>query len=241
MQHGSGLDRVARYAYLFPGLLIMFGLLGYGLWRGYYGYTRFGSVAAYTWSRPWLLAAAAISFILAIWLLIRKRQSDQYIGIYQNGLRFRIGRRKNEPWRWNEIAGLTVRSEENHFLGLPILTRNRLVIYPNVGKPLRVDDRIQDLDQLTEQIKAQFYPYLSKALRTQFYEDHWVHFGPIAIHRQALRVRNKMIPWKQVENIGVERGKMVIEVDGDRPIRISTVKIPNLEVCLNIIQEGVIP
>jgi hypothetical protein len=131
--------------------------------------------------------------------------------------------------------------ENNHFIGFPILTRNRLVIFPNIGDPLRLDDRIQDLDQLILLIKENFYPYLSRELKSQFFDDHWVHFGPVAIHRQALRINKKMIPWKQVENIAVHGGKLKIEIEGARPVRIPTVKIPNLEVCLDIIQEGVIP
>ena len=241
MHHGRGLDRFSQLSVLYPGLLIILLFLGYGVWRGYYGYTNYGSVAAYTWSRPGLLLGAGLSFILAIWLFIRRWQADRYIALYENGLRFRIGRQKNVPWRWSEIGGITVRMEKNHFIGFPMLTRNQLVISPNIGDPLRLDDRIQDLDQLIPLIKEHFYPYLTKALRAQFFGDHWVHFGPVAIHRQALRIRKKMIPWKQVVNIGVREGKLEIEIVDGRPIRIPTVKIPNLEVCLNIIQEGVIP
>ncbi len=237
---GRRLDRLAWLTKAIPGLLLCCSLLGYGAWRWYYGYTRFGVVAASAWSRTYLLLGALAAALLAIWLILRRAEAHRAVAVYEHGVGITTSRHKERFWRWKEIIGLASGSVESRFFGLPITRQNWLKIYPREGKPISLDDSIRDLASLSPKLKSVYYSNRMSALRSAFYADRWVPFGPLAVHRQALRVKNKLYPWKLVQDIQVRAGSLVIKMDSLQPIRISTRKIPNLELMISIIQEGVI-
>lgn len=237
---GQGIDRRAWFSRGIPGLLLLGSLMGYGGWRWYYGFTRFGTVAAGAWSRSYFLVGALVAALLALWLILRKAQSRRVVEIFQNGLRVTNSRRKNHFWQWKEIGGLTSGSIESRFFGLAVNKKNWLTIYPKTGKPVRLDDRVQDLSNLARQLKEAYYSHRMPVLRSAFYADRWISFGPLAVHRQALRVKKKLYPWKLVQDISVQAGSLVITITGMRNFRFPIRKIPNLELMISIIQEGVI-
>ncbi len=237
---GRGIDRLAWITRGIPGLILCAGSLGYGAWRWYYGYTRFGTIAAETWSRPYLLVGALFAALLALWLIQRRSLARRFVELYENGVLISIQPRKVHRWQWKEIGGLNSGSIESVFFGLPLSRKNWLTFYPKTGKPVLLDDRIQDLSSLTRELKPLFYSYRMPALRSTFYADRWISFGPLAVHRQAVRVKNKLYPWKLVKDISMQAGTLVITIDGVRAFRFPTRKIPNLELMISIIQEGVI-
>jgi hypothetical protein len=238
---GRGINKRTWLLRGFPGLLLCTGLLGYGTWRWYYGYTRFGTIAAATWSRPYFLVGALVAALFALWLIQRRSQARRFVELHENGVRIFIHPRKDHRWQWKEIRGLTSGSVESVFFGLPLSKKNWLTIYPKTGKPITLDDRIQDLSRLTSQLKPLYYSILMPAIRSRFYADRWISFGPLAVNRQALRVKNKLYPWKLVEDISLQAGTLIIRINGVRAIRFPIRKIPNLELMISIIQEGVFP
>jgi hypothetical protein len=237
--HAKLIGKQDRLTRLFPGLIIATILLGYGAWRGYLGYTRFGTVAATVWSRPWLIAGGIVLLVIGLWIFYRKWVARQFIALYQNGLRFKIHGRKKNLLRWGEIAGITVDTVQTHLLGMDLSIRYRLKIYPNIGKPIHINNRFYGLPEFITQLKEQYYPVVSAALRANLRADHWLYFGQVAIHRQAVRLKDRQLSWENVDSINIKQGKLVCKMIKGRSKKLPISKILNIEVLLSIIQEEV--
>ena len=122
-------------------------------------------------------------------------------------------------------------------------TRLRAVIFPNQGREIRLDNRLQNLAELISRVKASLYPRLFPELKTSFQAGKWLYFGPLAMQTKSLRFRQVELTWEQVENIQVKNGYLAVSwkegPESARNVRIPIAKIPNLELFLQIIREGV--
>ena len=88
-------------------------------------------------------------------------------------------------------------------------------------------------------IKKNYYPHLKPTLKAALHGDRWLYFGPLAIHRSGLRVKGRLFTWETIKGISVRGGKLTIDLVANRTYRIPNGRIPNLEVFLEIIYEGI--
>lgn len=226
--------------------LFTWGLLGvvavlfplvYGYFRQRYAYTHFGPVAATIWSRPWYLLAIIALFAFIALAIYRLRFTRRFVAVHKQGLRLALSDRRT--LRWSEIAGIASSTTQYQFLGLSLRTRYNAKLFPNIGKPIRFDNSLQNLPELLTYIKAQLYPRLSTLLQTNFIEGKWLHFGPISIQRQTIQILDQQYSWSQVEQISVNAGYLVINTNPNSRHHFPVAKIPNIEILLQIIQHEV--
>lgn len=238
---------------MLTGCLLFLSSLGYGLYRSYYGYTKYGIAAALSWSWPWFLAAAVILFFTLL-LLPQLFSRPGLISVHKNGLMIISGGRpaSQTPVPWEKLAGIAVDAESkgrsaegtkveiNHQAAL-IFKRGRPLLLKEKGSGRWVIDR---LPELISHIKAVLYPRLLPAMEVDFNSGAWLQFGPVSIHSLAFsletgNVSTHQIPWRQVKRITVENGELVVELDGrgKQPVRkaVPVAQIPNLELMLQII------
>jgi hypothetical protein len=209
----------------------------YGFFRRRYAYTNFGPVAATLWSRPWYVLAiiALIAFfILAIYRLLLTRR---FVAVYKHGVRLALSEPKT--LLWTEIAGIASSTTQHQFLGRSLRTRYYAKLYPNLGKPIHLDNSLQDLPELLTYIKAQLYPRISSVLQSDFNQGKWLHFGPISIQQKTIQIHKKRFAWSEIEHISVNRGKLIIQTNPDSRNTIPVAMIPNIEILLQIIQQEV--
>jgi hypothetical protein len=211
--------------------------LGYGYIRRQFAYTHYGPVAAMIWSRPWYLLAIFALFAFIALALYRLRFTRRFIAVHKQGLRLALSDRRS--LRYSEIAGIASSATQYQFLGLSLRTRYFAKLFPNIGKPIRLDDSLQNLPELLTYLKAQMYPRLSTLLRSNFSEGKWLHFGPISIQRQMIQILNKQYTWSQIEQISVDRGKLIINTNPHSRYTLPVARIPNIEILLQIIQHEV--
>lgn len=230
---------------LLPGALAVLAPLAYGWWRGSYAYARFGLVAADRWSRPWYLLAAFALGVFLFLVLYRLRLLRRFVAVHQNGIRFRMGTIRVRQLLWNEISGITMDVTQERLFGLTVRTIQRAVLLPNLGKPVRLDSSVQDLDELLSRIKAGLYPRLLRSLRDSYQAGQWLYFGPVAVQQQGLRFGHSAsgrlqqpIPWAQVSRVSVQSGRLVVEFNGLASRRFPISQIPNLELLLQMMQQG---
>ena len=216
-------------------LAIPLGLLGYGLWRVYLGYAQFGRAAMVSWGQPWFTSAAwaviplFILTVRAVWFARRE------VLIVEQGLvPYGMGRK---PIPWKHIEGLTIDDTRYHLLRLTLRTRYRVRLLPTTGKPITLDDRFDNLHGLAEAIKKRCFPRLLPELRAQLQANQWVYFGPLRFNRTQLEMGKRCVPWQQVHSLHVQAGMLVVELDGNRPVRILSAKIPNVELLLQLVEE----
>jgi hypothetical protein len=223
----------------------------YGLQRFQYAFSNFGPVAAQHWSRIWFLLAALAGIVFILLLILRARRTRLTAAVYRRGLLLKTGFGKARTLTWRQIAGIAASTTHEHFFGIPLGIHQSVTLYPVLGRPIRLSRDLERLPELAARIKASLYRRLAPDLRTAFKAGQWLYFGPVAIQKNALQLqrpwlfgRGKQIfQWKQVDQITIQDGFLVIKW-ADPPSRrrfsrILVSKIPNVELLVQIIQQGV--
>ncbi len=236
-------DRPFRWLDLFmlfiPASLAVIAPLLYGLKRDIYARSYYGPVAAQTWSWPWYALATVALIPLLLLALGRVRKSRRWVELHKNGLKISWTGNSLRTLLWNQILGISCSSSEVTFLGRTNRRRHQLTLHLVKGKLIHIDDHIRDLPELIDRIKAKIYPQLLPKMRTAFNKGETLNFGPVIIHQNAIKVREQQILWNQVTRLNVESGKLIVESLSRHPIRIPTRKIPNVELLIQVLQEGV--
>jgi hypothetical protein len=220
--------------------------LGYGLWRSALGGEQHGPAAARAWSQPWFvltLLAGTCFLLLAGYRFYRMRR---YVAIFKNGIRLRLGLFRTRAWLWSEISGISCSAIQERFLHLAIRTDYKATLFTLKGRPIRLRGPLYDMPGLISRIKARLYPGLLTRLREAFQSGSRLSFGPLAIQSQGLSLGMKrkdqpidIIPWEQVIRVDVQDGRLVIELQNQPIQSIPVGKIPNLELMLDLIHQGV--
>jgi len=224
-----------------PGSLAVLAPFLYGLKRYLYARANYGPVAATTWSSPWFGLAAIALIPLILLALQRVRRSHRIATLHKEGIMIRWTGGQFHNMRWEDIEALISDTVENKFLGIPLKTRQRLTILSHSGEKVHIDDRIPNLSELTERIKAKIYPRLLPYLRAALQKGDLLYFGPVILQKQAIKLREQGIPWDQVARLSVVSGKLVVESKSNRKLRVAVGKIPNVDLLIQLLQEGVHP
>lgn len=223
--------------WLIPGVMAVILPLWVGLSRYQHGYANFGTVAADHWSRPWY-QLTGLALVLFAWLLISHlRSANRFVAVHQKGLYIALSR--TAVYRWEQLAGISTMIEQQHFFKYSLPPRYQAILYPNVGKPIHLPDRLNEFPELLTQTKARLYPRLSTDLRASFESGKWAYFGLVAINQQQLRFKKSSFPWSAVSQLTIERGNLVIELDNHDRLSIPVLQIPNLEILLQLVRLGV--
>ena len=211
--------------------------LFYGFYRYYIGYTQFGPAAAIAWSRTWYLLATLDLLIFCIFLANSLKKSHKIITVHRKGLRIR--NRKTLSYAWDQISGVSFAAVQPYFFGYHLKPRYSANLYMEGKEPIHLDHRIQELQELTYQIKEFIYPQLKHALPKNFQRGDWLEFGPIAIQRERLRVRGTEIDWNRINSLSIQAGYLVVELANQPKIQVPVIQIPNIELLLELIRTGV--
>lgn len=222
-----------------PGGLAVLTPLMYGLLRKRYAQAYYGPIAAEIWSKPWFLWAE-IALIAYLGLALRRlSRSRQVVAVHQKGITIRLHKKKQFRFLWSQLSGLACATVQPTFLGWALKPRHRVKIYPAHGNPISLNDRIPNISELVGRIKAKLYPRLLPNLRESFSKGQPLNFGPLTLQQNSLCLRDKAIPWDNVTSINVQGGRLMIESHTNRPVKIPTGQIPNIELLIQLLQEGV--
>ena len=222
-----------------PGSLMVIAPLAYGLWRAYYGYTQFGPAAAENWARPWFTLAAILLVPLVLLAVYRAYMATRSVSVHTHGLRIRLSPFQNSLLSWEEIAGVSSVAVDERFLGLPLRVRHAAVLFPEEGKPLPLNSRLENLSELVLKIKNEIYPRLTPLLAKRLEAGDWLQFGKIAIHNRGLRFGRSKLTWNQVKAVRVRSGFLVIESTSGERLRLAVSHIPNIEILVDLLDSGI--
>ena len=236
---GQPLTRRSLLKLVIPGSLVVVGIFFYGLWRVRYASVHYGSVAAQTWGLPWYGLSAGALLLLLVLIFLRIRRSRRVVIVFKNGLGIQKTRKVKFILRWGEISGITSEAVENRFLGITFKDRHRLIIHPSIGKPIEIERSLPNQNELTARIKARVYPRLLPELRDSFKMGANLYFGQVVINKTEIQLWGKKISWNQVALINIREGFLMVELKNRMVRKIPVGQIPNVELLLQIIQEGV--
>ena len=231
------------YLILLPGLLGVLAPYSYAIWLYGRSMQQHGLVAAEQWSKPWFWLAWAALAIFILLCILRLLDLRRFAAVHTRGVRLRPGILHTHNLQWQQISGVALSATQIVFFHRRGQTRLRAVIFPNQGRQIHLDDRLQNLAELISRVKASLYPRLLPDLKTSFQAGKWLYFGPVALQARVLHLQHAKLTWEQVEDIQVKNGYLAVswkEGPGSaRYVRIPISKIPNLELLLQIIREGV--
>ena len=223
-----------------PAILAVLSPYLYGLQRAQYAKANYGPVAAQTWSQPWYLLATTALIPLLLFTSRRLRRSHRKVLVYKNGLSIKGMGWSNRTFTWVEISGISIQATQDRFFRIPFGKRLIAKIHPNIGKPVKLDRRLPHLDELCARIKGKIYPRLLSEMRSSFQSGSTLFFGPIEMNIEMINIRGKKTQWDQISRIQVHQGKLMIEFVNRRIRRIPVRDIPNIEIFIQLIQEGLV-
>ncbi len=213
----------------------------YGLQRFLYARVNYGPVAATTWSWPWYALSTIALIPLILLALQRVRRAHRMVILHEHGLLIRWTGGQFHNLTWDGIDGLVCDTIQTTFLGFPLKVRHRLKLLTQTGNSIHIDDRIPKLAELTERIKAKTYPRLLPKLRSAYQQGETLFFGPVTLHKNTIKLREREIPWELISRLNVVSGQLVVESKFNRKFRVPTGKIPNVDLLIQLLQEGVHP
>lgn len=209
-----------------------------GIYRWYFAYRHYGPAAVARWSGPAIGVSAGFALIglvgLACLLHLRGRHATVYSGgilVHRRGKALKIA--------WDQIQAVSTSSVR---YGLPWLawgSSSRLSLRLKHGKTLSFTQAYTNLDQMAVTVKQQIYPALLEEYRQALQEGHAVQFGAIEISRTGLSNGKRQYEWADVSNVSLKQGVLRVRTHPSsrkRGIRLSTHRIPNVDLCFQLIQ-----
>ena len=222
-----------------PACLAVLSPWAYGTWRSWYASQYYGPVAAEAWGPPWFLLATVASLPLLLLVWTRLRRSSRWVRIHRDGIHVHTASGMHTRLPWEQITAVAYQASQMAFLGRVYHTHHQLHIYRVQGRPIRIDPRLNNLDDLAARIKAKRYPRLLNQLRTSYQAGETLSFGPLQIRKTDLVLQGQDYPWSQVKRVNLDAARLVVELQNQRQKSIPVTKIPNLELLLQLIDEGV--
>jgi hypothetical protein len=230
--------------------------LGYAVWLFQHVNVNYGLVAAFYRVQPWLLVAYLAFLFLATSLIYRAWSSRRFVSVHQKGVRWRLKGFRIHSLEWNELNGIASATIQNKFGNKTVRNENQSILYPKNGAPVVLDDRLQNLPGLIEEIKKQYYPQIYPELLESLHAGKEVRFGPVALQNQSIHIarnipdeeflaspyqpkRMQKLPWSQSLGLAVHSGFLVVQSGNSMKKRIPISQIPNFEILLKMIEQGV--
>jgi hypothetical protein len=242
------------WAWGLGGAMIGLAPLGYGGYQAFAIFQKYGPVPALSRSAPWLILGGTL---LLVWLsisLYRWARAMPGVRLHANGLY--IEGRRQRSLAWDQIDGIAhgvMAPDPGSWGSRSRHLRYQAILIPNKGSPVHLrgsgdgKSGLPELPELVSRVKASLYPVLQPELARMFRSGVPLSFGPVRIDRDGIRLRRRRpfpgtlcVPWRHVKRITIHSGYFLVEL-GDRRghHRLPVSQIPNLEILLKIIDQGV--
>lgn len=219
------------------GILTAVAALTYAVIRWNFAFSHYGPGVVWHWAAPplWASLIAIVISILSLIVWSIRRNHQALVG--EDGLVLKLGRRRKH-YAWQELSDLKLSAVK---YGLPFWgwgSHSIALLYTRDGQKLRFRGRIDELDAFTRAIKHHLYPQRLKDYRRALEVKETIVFGPLQCSSDGLTYGKAKYSWDQIRSVSLEGGSMTIaldKVEGKKSLRIPTRKIPNPDLCAQLI------
>lgn len=234
--------RAERRLRAFHAALALVGLLGggaltiVGVTRSNFALSNYGPAVVWRWGGPWLIMGSLLLVIGAAGALWLVRWNWLTVTTFQNGLQVRRHNRlRTIPWA--DIQGVLVSGVRYGMLGFIWGSRSKLRLELDGGHRLQFTDTLAGLPQLTSIVKRRIYPRLLTEFTASLRDGQPIAFGPLLLRPEGLQKGQRRLSWAEVDTAELRDGRVSIRLRRQgAPIRVSAGKLPNVEICLQLIQ-----
>jgi hypothetical protein len=191
---------------------------------------------------PLLAIISAATLVFWLILVLRYRQSSDFLEITQQSLHFHLPGSRSKSIKWDEIEAIAVDVVETRFLWFHSRERWQASVYIRQGRAIVLNSRIERLPEAISRIKAAVFPRLLNTYRQELSAGGKIKFGPLLVEPEHLqinqgRLRSSTIPWNQVATLKIENGRLHILLARGKNHSLPVKYIPNLELLLEIVKQ----
>jgi hypothetical protein len=212
--------------------------LGTGIWRWEFALRNYGPAVVWRWSLPWLLVGAPLLLAGALGTIWTIRWGGLRVIAHQRGLRFLRGSR-DLALPWEDILHVYASGVRYGVLGVVWGSRAALILETGDRRRLRLSQAVDGLLELIETVKRNVYPRLLAAYTREYRSGKGLPFGPIWLTQQGVQKGRRSLGWADLEAARIRDGRIEMKPKAGRrlgTIRASAERVPNVEICLQLVQ-----
>ncbi len=217
---------------------------GLALQRWHFALVNLGPAAV--WRHSSLALTAAVILLLAGSLVLLLHPRTLRVEVHHDGLRWSRGRR-SACARWSQVREIRLRATRYLLPALGKRTHAELVLGirpPGTStrrlRRLHLPHDLSDFDDLAAAVKTQVYPLLLPEMSRALRQGRTLTFGRLRLNSKGVRQGRRMLPWSRLEQVRLEGGVVHLRsahASGRVELRLHAQDIPNLEVCLQLIEQ----
>jgi hypothetical protein len=252
------INQALKWAWLLGGAFLCLWLMGYGGYLALSSFASFGPIPAIAWGGSWMAAGAVAMVFWILGSLYVTSRKQPIIRLHARGLSIEKG--KPVILAWEQIDGIAYGMMTRiGRLRRADTVRYQACLYPAKGRPIYLHGTsdgkigIPGLQELVKRVKANLYPELQLELGRMLRSGLPLNFGPVGIDQTGLKLHRflpltgtRSVPWRNVKRITVQSGYFLVELDHrlnrnnvSLTYKLPVAKIPNLELLLKIIDQGI--
>jgi len=220
-------------SFLLSGIAIL-----WGIWNWYFAYSHYGPIVVWKWSAGPLWMGLILVFLGSGWFFAAYHARRYRVIIHENGI---VDNRWINKCKlpWEDIDGIRTSSERYGLPGIVLGNRTIIWVVPKGGKKIRFPNALEELETFVNMIKSQIYQGLLERYRQTLQGGQPLDFGPLKLTTQEIVMSRTKIPWDQVHDVSLERGRLIIRsgVDGSTKTKIPAKKVLNVDLVVQLIQK----
>lgn len=233
---GTGIGSRTWIFIILPTLAAISFALYFGTVIAWQNYLKHGPASALFLARPWYITAAVLIIFLALYFIYRLLCSLRRIYIFENGIVYRNLLLIRRQYHWIDLQGINSSARGITLNNKLIRTEPIGYVNPKTGKPIKLTKRFQHIPQLTQEIKAMFYPQIWPKLKSSYFSGKEINFGRISVSNKHLSISENPISWELIYQLKVESGDVLVELHGKNHYRVPAEEVQNLELLFRMVE-----
>ena len=220
------------------GGLASMGAFAYSAWRWVDALTRYGVLAVWRLSLPWIAAGVIWGMVAVVAFVSFLNHRRLAVRTHTRGLRLEKGKRR-ESIEWGQIKGIQVHAVRYGIGRLSWGQRSTLRLERRDRRIYRFHSSLANFSLLVDTVKGKVYPILLQELRQALQEGDPLEFGHLTLTSIGIHKGHRLIPWGGLEAADLSNGWLSLRgLQAGRPswIRVPAYQVPNVELCVQLIE-----
>ncbi len=220
-------------------LLVALVMIGIGVYRWYFAFSRYGPAVVWRWSAPALLMGGGLGLLALFSGALAWRRRPPTIRVHRRGLSLLRGS-SIERVEWRDVRRIHTNAVRYGLPPLPLSREAEITLELLDGRRIRLSHMLEGFLELVETVKRHVYPGLLAEYTAAFNQGRPLAFGPLVLSAQGVQRGKQVLPWSAISQATLNDGHLRVDATpGGRSerIKIPVHQIPNVDLCVQLIQK----